>query len=109
MSPIFLRSRLLVTLLRKQNRRLLSSDCASSHFREPLVAAQTVVADQPPPPTSPDSNRSSSKAWKFFKYTLIGALTGAAAATGYVSYGMWYIWFTSAGVNIESFDFFLFF
>lgn len=86
MSSIILRSRL-ISLLAKHNQRLLSSNLASNPPKEPLIAAQTLVSDQPSPPSTPDSNVSSSKAWKFLKYTLVGALTGATAVTGYVSYG----------------------
>ncbi|KAF3453322.1 hypothetical protein FNV43_RR03762 [Rhamnella rubrinervis] len=106
MSSIVLRSRL-ISMLSKHNRRLLSSNLSSNPPKEPLYGAQTLVSDQPPPPTSPESNASSSKPWNFLKYTLIGSLAGATAATGYVSYGTRYSWFATSGLHVSLFKFFL--
>ncbi|PON33379.1 FCP1 domain containing protein [Parasponia andersonii] len=86
MSSIILRSRL-INLLSKRNRRLFSSDLASNPPKEPLIAAEARASDQPPPPpATPDSSTSGGKSWSFLKYSLVGALTGATVATGYVSY-----------------------
>ncbi|KAM6552639.1 hypothetical protein CsatB_013401 [Cannabis sativa] len=86
MSSVLLRSRL-TNLISKRNRRLLSSDVASNPPKEPLIAAQALASDQPPPPGTPESsNASTSKSLSFLKYSLIAAITGATAATGYVSY-----------------------
>ena len=87
MSSVILRSRL-INLLSKCNHRLLSSNLASNPPKEPLITAEALTSDQPPPPLAPDSSTSSSKSWSFLKYSLVGALTGATTATGYVSYGM---------------------
>ncbi|KAL5548617.1 hypothetical protein UlMin_003848 [Ulmus minor] len=83
------RSRL-VTLLSNRSRRLFSSGLASNPPKEPLIAAEALAADQPPPPAAPESSSSGRKSWKFFTYSLIGALTGATAFTGYVSYAYSY-------------------
>ncbi|CAN6557689.1 unnamed protein product [Malus baccata var. baccata] len=90
MSSILLRSRSVSWLL-KRNRRLLSSDVASTPSKEPLIGAQSLVSDltsppPPPPQSTPATNASSSKSWNFLKYSLIGAITGATASVGYVSY-----------------------
>ncbi|CAB4278196.1 unnamed protein product [Prunus armeniaca] len=92
MSSILLRSRLVSRLL-KRNRRLFSSDVASTPPKEPLIGAQALVSDlspppppPPPPPSTEASNASSGKAWNFLKYSLIGAITGATATVGYASY-----------------------
>lgn len=102
-SALILRSRL-ASSLSKQYIRLLSSDVVSGAPKEPLapssasVAAATstasssagnggegagagAVADQAPVESS-----SNSKGWRFLKYGLIGALTGATATAGYASY-----------------------
>ncbi|KAM1168497.1 hypothetical protein ACFX19_030927 [Malus domestica] len=92
MSSILLRSRSISRLL-KANGRLLSSDVPSTPPKEPLVGTQSLISDTtspppppPPPPSAPAPNASSSKSWNFLKYSLIGAITGATAAVGYVSY-----------------------
>lgn len=94
MSSILLRCRLVSRVL-KRNRRLFSSDVASTPPKEPLIGAQSLVSDltpppppPPPPPSTEASNASSGKAWNFLKYSLIGAITGATATVGYASYGM---------------------
>lgn len=102
-SALILRSRL-ASSLSKRYIRLLSSDVVSGDPKEPLapssasVAAATstasssagngsegagagAVADQAPVESS-----SNSKGWRFLKYGLIGALTGATATAGYASY-----------------------
>lgn len=102
-SALILRSRL-ASSLSKRYIRLLSSDVVSGAPKEPLapssasVAAATstasssagnggegagagAVADQAPVESS-----SNSKGWRFLKYGLIGALTGATATAGYASY-----------------------
>lgn len=93
-----LRSRLLSSMP-KRSRRLFSSDLASNPPKEPVIAAQTLVSNQAPAATSPESNATSSKSLNFLKYTLVGALTGAAAATIYASNGTRYIWFGIFGVH----------
>ncbi|EXB36079.1 Mitochondrial import inner membrane translocase subunit TIM50 [Morus notabilis] len=86
MSSVMLRPRL-ITLLSKHNRRVLSSGVASNAPKEPLIAAEALAADQPPPPAAdPNSTASVRKSWSFLKYAIAGALTGATAATGYLSY-----------------------
>lgn len=102
-SALILRSRL-ASSLSKRYIRFLSSDVVSGAPKEPLapssasVAAATstasssagnggesagagAVADQAPVESS-----SNSKGWRFLKYGLIGALTGATATAGYASY-----------------------
>ncbi|KAI5334294.1 hypothetical protein L3X38_024427 [Prunus dulcis] len=92
MSSILLRCRLVSRVL-KRNRRLFSSDVASTPPKEPLIGAQSLVSDltpppppPPPPPSTEASNASSGKSWNFLKYSLIGAITGATATVGYASY-----------------------
>ncbi|KAB1215118.1 Mitochondrial import inner membrane translocase subunit TIM50 [Morella rubra] len=88
----------------KRFRRLLSSNVVSGVPKEPLApsaATATAPASAPPPPpnnataatsTTPlpsatDGNpTSSNKGWRFLKYSLFGALTGATAAAGYATY-----------------------
>ncbi|KAG2678233.1 hypothetical protein I3843_12G136000 [Carya illinoinensis] len=95
MSFPILRSRL-ASSLTKHHRRPLSSDVLSGAPKEPLASSTaSAAAVTPPPPNTTtdaplgpsDANISSSnKGWRFLKYGLIGALTGATATAGYVSY-----------------------
>lgn len=82
----------------------MSSNVVSGVPKEPLApsaATATAPASAPPPPpnnataatsTTPlpsatDGNpTSSNKGWRFLKYSLFGALTGATAAAGYATY-----------------------
>ncbi|XP_058745021.1 mitochondrial import inner membrane translocase subunit TIM50 [Vicia villosa] len=58
------------------------SSVASSSSKRFLSTNAAPTAPQPPPPSATTSpNR-----WNFLKYAVIGALTGAAAVTGYASY-----------------------
>ncbi|KAL6195863.1 hypothetical protein ACLB2K_031480 [Fragaria x ananassa] len=77
MSSIILRSRL-TSLLSKRGRRLFSTDFAPK-------AAET-LSSNPTPPSTAAPAASNRKPWKFLKYSLIAALTGATASVGYVSY-----------------------
>ncbi|XP_040990579.1 mitochondrial import inner membrane translocase subunit TIM50-like [Juglans microcarpa x Juglans regia] len=89
MSFPILRSRL-ASLLTKHHRRPLSSDVQP--FASSPASAAAVAP--PPPNTTTDtplgpfdaSVSSSNKGWRFLKYGLIVALTGATATAGYASY-----------------------
>ncbi|XP_031744461.1 mitochondrial import inner membrane translocase subunit TIM50-like isoform X1 [Cucumis sativus] len=89
MSPLIFRSRFF-SLLKNRHGRLMSSDLASTPSKDALNASQKLVSDQIPPDaqttSATSSSSSSSKPWNFFKYSLIGALTGATAVAGYASY-----------------------
>ena len=91
MSPLIFRSRFF-SLLKNRHGRLMSSDLASTPSKDALNASQKLVSDQIPPDaqttSATSSSSSSSKPWNFFKYSLIGALTGATAVAGYASYGI---------------------
>ncbi|XP_031744462.1 mitochondrial import inner membrane translocase subunit TIM50-like isoform X2 [Cucumis sativus] len=93
MSPLIFRSRFF-SLLKNRHGRLMSSDLASTPSKDALNASQKLVSDQIPPDaqttSATSSSSSSSKPWNFFKYSLIGALTGATAVAGYASYAYSY-------------------
>lgn len=105
MASIVLRSRLLprLTKLRSRNLRCFSAEASSSNSssRYPgVTSTQSMFSDfpppnQPPPPPPPPVEASAAaatgkerKGLKYLGYTLLWALTGATAATGYASYGM---------------------
>lgn len=98
MASIVLRSRLLSRLakFRSRNPRLYSTEASNSASRvEGISAGQSIFSDLPPPnlpPPPPQAEAAASgkrgKGLKFLSYGLAWALTGATAATGYVSYGM---------------------
>ncbi|KAJ7960919.1 Mitochondrial import inner membrane translocase subunit TIM50 [Quillaja saponaria] len=85
MSSTILRSRV-VSFISNCNRRSLCSNVVTNPPKEPLAAADTSVSP-PTPPVAPIAEANSTKkGWSFFKYTLVGALTGATAASGYATY-----------------------
>ncbi|XP_050369756.1 mitochondrial import inner membrane translocase subunit TIM50 [Argentina anserina] len=87
MSSLILRSRL-ASQLSKRGRRLLSSDTAAP--KQPFSAAETLASNTTSPPRAADGSASTEKPWRFLKYTLIAALTGATAGIGYISYAYSY-------------------
>lgn len=102
MASIVLRSRLLSRLakFRSRNPRVFSTEASSSNpsSRAPGISAgQSIFSDMPPPnmpppPPPPQAEAAAlgkdRKGFKFLSYGL-WALTGAAAATGYASYGLY--------------------
>lgn len=78
-----IRTRLISVI--SKNRRLL---CSNAIKEPPPVISAASPATQPPPPpeSAPPPPPSSSKFRSFIKYGLIGALTGATATAGYVTY-----------------------
>lgn len=107
MASIALRSRLLpiLTKLRSHNLRLFSAEASSSNSSsryQGISSSQSVFSDfpppnQPPPPPPPPQAEVAAaaatgkerKGLKYLGYALLWALTGATAATGYASFGLY--------------------
>lgn len=90
---IVTRSRRIFSIVLKSNKnpRLYSSVTANPP-KEPIISS-SILTDQPPstnPPPPPTESAAAAKGggqpWSFLKYSLIAALTGGVAATGYATY-----------------------
>lgn len=108
---IVTRSRRIFSVVQKSNKnaRVYSSVSANSPS-EPIISS-SILGSQPtsstPPPPPPEGAKMGSvggKPWSFLRYTSIAALTGGAAAAGYVTYGMC---FPSAHLNLYVATYFL--
>jgi import inner membrane translocase subunit TIM50 len=88
MASTVLRSRILSIVSRnnKPNRRFFCSN------KEPIISSQSTIPDQSAAAAEEAPAQAAgireNKAWNFFKYGIIGALTGATAFAGYASYGL---------------------
>jgi import inner membrane translocase subunit TIM50 len=90
MASTVVRSRILSIISRnnKPNRRFCSN-------KEPIISSQSTIPDQSAAAAAAAEEAPAqaagireNKAWNFFKYGIIGALTGATAFAGYASYGL---------------------
>lgn len=94
MASTVVRSRILSIISRnnKPNRRFFCSN------KEPIISSQSTIPDQSAAAAAATAAAEEApaqaagirenKAWNFFKYGIIGALTGATAFAGYASYGL---------------------
>ncbi|KAJ6979617.1 mitochondrial import inner membrane translocase subunit TIM50-like isoform X1 [Populus alba x Populus x berolinensis] len=88
MASTVVRSRIFSIISRnnKPNRRFFCSN------KERIISSQSTIPDQSAAAAAAEeapaqaSGIRENKAWKFFKYGIIGALTGATAFAGYASY-----------------------
>ncbi|KAH8518982.1 hypothetical protein H0E87_000716 [Populus deltoides] len=85
MASTMLRSRILSIASRtnKPNRRFFCSNKESTISSQSIISDQSAAAGEAP---AQAVGSSENKAWSFFKYGIVGALTGATAFAGYASY-----------------------
>lgn len=89
MASALIRSRILSKASRtnKPNSRFFCSNKESTISSQPIISDLTAAAGEAP---AQAVGSSENKAWSFFKYGIVGALTGATAFAGYASYGLFY-------------------
>ncbi|KAJ6298405.1 hypothetical protein OIU76_019540 [Salix suchowensis] len=85
MASALIRSRILSKASRtnKSNRRFFCSNKESTISSQPIISDLSAAAGEAP---AQAVGSSENKAWSFFKYGIVGALTGATAFAGYASY-----------------------
>ncbi|KAJ6751800.1 hypothetical protein OIU85_002235 [Salix viminalis] len=90
MASALIRSRILSKASRtnKPNSRFFCSNKESTISSQPIISDLSAAAGEAP---AQAVGSSENKAWSFFKYGIVGALTGATAFAGYASYA-WMKW-----------------
>ncbi|KAB5521211.1 hypothetical protein DKX38_025530 [Salix brachista] len=85
MASALIRSRILSKASRtnKPNSRFFCSNKESTISSQPIISDLSAAAGEAP---AQAVGSSENKAWSFFKYGIVGALTGATAFAGYASY-----------------------